>query len=239
MCEEFFRVTAERISNPKGYIKFSLQLDGTVWASKLAPLKDYEKRNDAIYQFFISNGSQLSSLVGKYVYLILEETEYGLSIKHAMSLDILKDFKILLVKHEGAAFETRLPIYEFLKSTSRPLNEDGSITLNEPYRNLDINLSAGNTICYRNDLNEGFVTRGNIALLFEHLYKNAVDINNNPDREESVFLGRISIQRHIVRYHKNKGGIESNAYSDILKLGNKLSPEQQALLSKLSSDEVS
>ncbi|MCY1313825.1 hypothetical protein D9M70_643880 [compost metagenome] len=89
------------------------------------------------------------------------------------------------------------------------------------------------TICYRNDLTEGYVTRKNIKLIYDRFYKDFKDENNNPDREEGVFLGRIAIQKSIVRYHKDKGGIESKGDIALVRLGDKLQPEHLIYLSQL------
>ena len=143
------------------------------------------------------------------------------------------DFKALLDRHCGEPFYTFIPIYELLKSKSYEINTDGSITLKPPYNNLDIDVESGATICYRNDLNEGYVNRKNIRLIYDRFYKDFKDTNSNPDREESVFFGRVAIQKSIINYHKNKGGIESSIDIPLVKLGDKLQPEHLVFLNSL------
>lgn len=221
----FYRVTATRTTSPKGHLKFDLQLNGTKWVSKLAPLKDHEKRTDKIYQFFANNGGSLRPLIGKYVYIGFESGKYGENITFVGSCDMVGEFKSLLDSHCGEPFYTFIPIYDFLKSRDYAINTDDSITLKPPYSNIDIAVEFQATICYRNDLKEGYVNRENIKLIYDRFYKDFESTNNNPDREERVYLGRISINESVTRYHKNKGGIESESDTCLVKLGDKLKPE--------------
>ncbi len=228
----FYRVTAVRVTNPKGFLKFNLQLNGSSWVSKLAPLKDYEKRVDKIYQAFVANGGSLKSLEGKYVYIGLQSGEYGENISFVGSCDMVGDFKGLLDKCCGEAFYTGMPIYDLLKAKGYAVSPDGSITLRSPYSNFDIALGAfQSTICYRNDLGSGYVNRNNIKLIYDRFYRDFKDESGNPDREETVYLGHVAIRMSIVNYHRDKGGVESETDVDLVRLGEKLQPEHLIYLS--------
>jgi len=196
----------------------------------LAPNKAFDQRHDKLYQFYLANGRKLDNLASKYVHLWVVKNEYGYEIKSVHSCDMIADFKGLLDKHGGNPFSTYIPIYDLLKAKKYPLNPDGSITLRSPYDNLDIYQEGEAVICYRNDLKEGHATRANIKLIYDHFYGNYKDDDNNPDREASIYLGRVAIQQNTVRYHKDKGGVESSSCFDILKLGDKLSEEHLKFL---------
>lgn len=230
--KNYYRVTAAKTSNPKGYLKFSLQLDGNTWASMLAPNKSSEKERNRLYQFYLSNNQTLNNLINKYVHLLLEKNKYGYEIKRLYSYDIISDFKELLDKHHGKPFETFIPIYELLKNKNYPLNSDGSITLRPPYSNLNIYKEREAVICYRNDLKEDYATRESLKLIYDRFYSSYKDNDNNPDRATNIVLGRLAIRKITHRYHKTMGGIESSSCIDLLRLGDKLSDEHLRFLSE-------
>lgn len=76
--KNFYRVTAAKISNPKGHLKFSLQLDGNTWASMLAPNKASDKEYNRLYQFYLAHNRTLDYLVNKYVHLWVEKMSMGM-----------------------------------------------------------------------------------------------------------------------------------------------------------------
>lgn len=226
------RVFDTNVTTPKGCLKFSVKLDGGVWASMLAPLKEQDRKRDKLYQFYIRNGNNLDGLVGKYVCLSLRKGEYGEVISFTHSCDIISDFKNLLDEHCGNPFSTSLPIFEVLQSKKRKINSDSSITLKSPYSNLDVCKENGTTICYRNDLTEGYLTRQNMRIIYDEFYRDYKEPIENYDKTISIFLGNIGIMMSSESYAKNESKTIAKSLYPLLKLGDKLTDEQCEFLAQ-------
>lgn len=219
-----YKVTHALVGKTKsGYELYKIQLNNSVLATKLLPLRKREKRYDKLYNKYLENNRSLDFLVGKYISISLNKTRYGIEFSSIDSFDVLSDFKELLDNANGKAFSTSINIYGFLKERGYDTNTEGSLILKPPYHKFCI---SEHNICYPNDLQENTLTPANIGIIFEKFYKGRVIDNGNPDRSESYVLTSTSIAKNRIIYHKTKSETLSNENFDVLCIGEKLTEEQ-------------
>jgi len=229
---EIYKVTNTKITKSKnGYTIFNLELNSKIWASKLAPIRNRDKKYDKLYQLY-ENEQSLNSLIGKFVTISLEKDNYGVKFDYLSNYDSLKEFKDLLDKSEKKAFSTDIPIYNFLKAQKYPINTDGSITLKSPYSYFNIKDNNGITICYPNNLKSDELTFENIEIIYNHFYHNKCT-ERSLDADCKYILTSIAIVEDWWRYHKTKGGITQSGTSNILRIGDKLHSEHIEYLNSL------
>lgn len=227
-----YKVTAAKITRTKsGYDLYNLELDKSIRATKLVPLKEIEKRWEPLYKLYEQNSKSLEFLVGRYISVYLEESKFGVNFSNIASFEVLQDFKKLLMESSGKAFVTNINIFDFLKKRGYSLNPDGSITLKNPHSNYNIRLKNERTICYPNNTGEKTLTLDNIEEIYERLYKGVYIDNGNPDRDEQYKLRLASIVVNRKIYHKSKGSVTSDDDFDVLRVGDDLSEEQWKFLS--------
>jgi len=230
---EIYKVTNTKITKSKnGYTIFNLELNSKIWASKLAPIRNRDKKYDKLYQLY-ENEQSLNSLIGKFITTSLEKDNYGVKFDYLSNYDSLKEFKDLLDKSEKKAFSTDIPIYNFLKAQNYPINIDGSITLKSPYDYFNIKDKNGTTICYPNNLQSDELTFENIEKIYYHFYDKKFIDTGNPDRDCNYGLTTTAIIKNCKKYHKYKGKTLSNTNSDVLRIGDKLYPKHIEYLNSL------
>lgn len=225
---DIYKVTKADVGTTKnGFQIYNIQLNNSILATKLFPLRELDKRFSNLYKYYIENGSSLDFLVGKFISISLNQTRYGVEIGSIESFDAIKDFKELLDRHIGKAFCTSINMYEFLKFRKYPVNIDGSIKLKEPYANFNI---KSNNICYPNNLGIDFLLLENIELIYNQFYKDKVIENRDPDCSEKYALTSVAIIRSRTKYHKYKSKIISNHSFDVQRVGDILTKEQKDYL---------
>lgn len=224
-----FKVTAATIGETKrGYKVFKLQLNNSIWATKLFPLRKFDKKHDKLYLKYLEHGDILF-FVGSYISISLNQSEYGFQFSSIGSFDVVQKFKDLLDGCEGKAFSTSMDMYEFLKLRKYPINNDGSITLKSPYDGFNL---TKNNLCYPNNLKEGCLTLDNIEIVFNQFYKGKIIDDGNPDRDNRYILTSVAIIINRKRYHRYKTKVLSDKNHDILRIGDSLSKEQYEFVSK-------
>lgn len=224
-----FKVTAATTGETKrGYKVFKLQLNNSIWATKLFPLRKLDRKYDKLYQMYLEHDS-ISFLVGSYISVSLNQSEYGYQFSSIGSFDAVQEFKDLLDGSKGKAFFTRMDMYEFLKIKNYPVNKDVSITLKAPYDGFNL---TENNVCYPNNLKDNYLTLDNIKIIFNQFYKDKIIDNGNPDRDEKYVLTAVAIVKNRKIYHKYKSKTISNNNFDVLRVGDSLSEEQYEFISK-------
>ena len=227
MTRKVCRVTSAVVEKTKrGFEIFRLELDGELNATQLVPLKDSERISNKLYQISKVSDFNLDSLIGKYVSLRLEKTQYGVQFSNVISCDVLQDFKRLLDTANGKAFNTLLDVYTLLSLNGYPVNSDKSITLRGLYGGLDIMLRDGCVLCYPNDLDETHLTLGDIESIYNNFYKDREIDTMNDDRCSEYSLHAVAIVESRSIYHKSNGKRLSHDILDVLRIGDKLSKEQ-------------
>ena len=227
-----YKVTAAKITKTKnGYELYNLELNKSIQATKLVPLKEMERNRDPLYKLYEQNNRSLHILVGRYIATHLEESEFGKRFSSVDSLDVLQDFKSLLEKSNGKAFSTNINIFNFLKERGYPLNPDGSITLKAPHTNCNIKPKFECIVCYPNNTGDKTLTLDNIEEIYERFYKGISIDNGNPDRDEQYQSRTTSIVINRRTFHKSKGGVISDIDFDVLRIGDALTEEQWQFLS--------
>ena len=224
-----FKVTVATTGETKrGYKVFKLQVNNSIWATKLFPLRELDRKYDKLYQMYLEHDN-ISFLEGKYISVSLNQSEYGYQFSSIGSFDAVQEFKDLLDNSEGKAFSTSMDMHEFLKTKNHPINKDGSITLKAPYDGFNL---TENNVCYPNDLRENTLTPDNIGIIFNQFYRDKVIDNGNPDRDERYVLTATAIVINRKIYHKYKSKTLSNDNFDVLRIGDSLSKEQYEFISK-------
>lgn len=90
MTRNVFRVTSAVMEKTKsGFEIFRLELDGKLTATQLVPPNDAERISNKLYQICKVTDFDLNSLIGKYISLLLEETEHGLQFSSVISCDVV------------------------------------------------------------------------------------------------------------------------------------------------------
>jgi len=241
--EKIYKVTNTKITKSKnGYTISNIELNNKVWVSALSKYVNPPKRNrdkltvDDIFQYGdLLYEEELNSLIGKFITISLEKDMYGMKIEHISSYDSIKEFKNLLDSSDKKAFETNLPIYDFLKSQNYPINFDGSITLKSPYNYFKIKDSFKGTICYPNNLKGDQLTFDNITLIYEKFYKNK-KARETETRSCKYQIKTTGIVEYCQRYSKHMGKPQGSHESFILKIGDKLSKEHIEYLNGLKEE---
>jgi hypothetical protein len=146
-----------------GYDVYNLLLDNTILATRL---KGGKSSYDELDRQYLERGD-IEFLVGKYVNISLERSQYGWGFTRIDSFDALNDFKELLSSTCGDAFYTKLEIYAFLKNGKRPIEEDDSIKISSSYGDLRIYPSG---ICCKYDQSNYRLNLNNIRKIFEEFY---------------------------------------------------------------------
>lgn len=219
-----YKVTSASVGKTKnGYQIYKLQLNNSILATKLFPLREVDKIRDKSFQLYTKNNSSLEFLVGKYVSIWLNKTQYGIEFSSIDSFDAIQEFKDLLDNSKEKAFFTNMGMYEFLKRKNHSTNTDGSITLKAPYDRF--NLTEKN-VCYPNDMKNNCLTLDNIEIIFNQFYRDKVIDNGNPDRAEKYVLTNVAIVKNRRIYHKYKGETISDENFDVLRVGDLLTEEQ-------------
>lgn len=163
-----FKVTATTIGETKrGYKAFKLQLNKSIWATKLFPLRKLHRKYDKLYQMYLEYES-ISFLEGKYISVSINQSQYGYQFSSISSFDALEDFKKEVNLSRGKSFSTRLPIYDFLLSLGREVEEDGSIKIKSDFG--DMRVSKFN-VCYTYDSDIRKLNVGNIEKIFKKFYE--------------------------------------------------------------------
>jgi len=229
-----YKVTDASVGTTKnGYKLYKLQLNNTILATKLFPLRKLDLEYNELFKRYTENNDSLDFLVGKYVSIWLKKTQYGFEFSSIDSFDAIQDFKDLLDNSNGKAFSTRINMYEFLKGKNYTDNTDGSLILKASYNKFSL---SENNVCYPNDLKENCLTPANIGFIFENFYKGKVIDNGNPDRDESYVLTSTAIVRNRKIYHKTKGKTLSNDNFDVLRIGDPLTEEQYEYILNRKND---
>ena len=96
----YYKVTSATIEATKrGYKLYKLQLDNSLWVTKLLPFDKLDQEYDPLYKIYEETNS-LESLIGKYIVVSLISNKYGKSFNEPYSIDLINDFKKLLDKVE-------------------------------------------------------------------------------------------------------------------------------------------
>ncbi len=224
-----FKVTSATTGETKrGYKVFKLQLNNSIYATKLVPLRKLDRKYDKLYQRYLQHDS-ISFLVGSYISVSLIKSEYGHQFISIGSFDAVQEFKDLLDRSKGKAFFTSIDMYDFLKIKNYSVNKNGSITLKAPYDGFNL---TENNVCYPNNLKDNCLTPDNIEIIFNQFYKDKIIDSGNPDRDEKYVLTAVAIVINRNIYHKYKSKTISNDNFDVLRIGDSLSVEQYEFTSK-------
>jgi hypothetical protein len=166
-----FKVTIATIGETKrGYKVFKLQLNKSIWATKLFPLRESDRNYDKLYQRYLEHGN-ISFLEGKYISVSISQSEYGYQFSSISSFDVLVDFKKEVDSSKGKAFSTKLPIYDFLASMKRDIEDDGSIKIKSEFGDMRVSKVNGVNICYQFDSGNEKLNVGNIEKIFKKFYE--------------------------------------------------------------------
>ena len=104
-----YKVTDASVGRTKnGYKIYKLQLNGAILATKLFPLRKLDQKYNTLFNKYKENNDSLDFLVGKYISIWLEKTQYGFEFSSIDSFDALTEFKDLLDSSNGKAFSTRI-----------------------------------------------------------------------------------------------------------------------------------
>lgn len=224
--KNYYKITAAVVNKTKnGYDIFKLQLNNSVWASKLAPLKSRDQKYCHLYKIFKEYGS-LQSMIGKYVVVNLNESQYGLELGTIYSYDMVYDFKNMLDKYKKKPFSTNLPIYTFLKSHNYTIESDGSIRLKKPYDFYYLIERNGITICSKKINKKNLLTLQNLSIIFQQFYEGKYIETNDDDYDCVYSCSHTAIITECKRYHKTKGKTLSTSKGIILEIGDPLNEEQ-------------
>lgn len=226
-----YKVTSASVGKTKnGYQIYKLQLNNSILATRLFPLREVDKIRDKLFQLYTKNNSSLEFLVGKYVSIWLTKTQYGIEFGLINSFDAIQEFKDLLDKSKEKAFFRDMGMYEFLKRKNHSTNTDGSITLKAPYDRF--NLTEKN-VCYPNDMKNNCLTLDNIEIIFNQFYRDKVIDNGNPDWAEKYVLTNVAIVNNRRIFHKYKTKTISDEDFDVLRVGDLLTEEQYEYILKI------
>lgn len=222
-----YKVTATTIEKTqKGYELYNLQLNKSLWVTKFVPLSNVDRAFDPLYKLYAKNNKTLDFLVGCYIAVDLKNSKYGTNFGQIRSFDVLRDFKKLLDESNGKASLTQINVFGFLEAKGYPINSEGTITLKEPYSNLNIKIQSGCTICYPNKPEEDTLTLVNIGLIYDNFFKDKYIDNGNPDRDEQYDITPVAIIKTRKVFHKTKSSVISTGKFDVLRIGDRLSMEQ-------------
>ncbi|MGL1957722.1 MAG: hypothetical protein OCD00_10440 [Colwellia sp.] len=224
--DSVYKVTATGIGETKkGYKVYRVQLNNSLWVTKLFPFRKLERKYDKLHKLY-EEKNNLDFMVGKYISISLNQSQYGVEFSSINSFDVIQEFKDLLDSSKGKAFSTWTDVYGFLKKNNYSINHDNSITLKDPYANFNIMDKNGITVCYPNHLGDKCLTIDNIEAIFNQFY-NGKEINNgNPDRDSKYALTPTAIVEDRTIYHKSKSQTSSHDTFDVIRIGDRLSESQ-------------
>ena len=225
-----YKITSALIETTKrGYKLYKLQLNNSIWATQLLPLREHEKKHSKLYQLYVENNDSLNFLVGKYIATSLNQSEYGVQFSSIYSLDVLQDFKNELESSDGSAFSTKLPIFDFLLSQGRTVEFDGSIKVSAGFGDMRIANMKGVNICYKYDESKDHLNLNNIQQVFDKLYKD-VSLPSCQGDSDSYYkidykeMAIVRMDHHVkVSYKMTTSGDYDKWFTTvILKIGDKL-----------------
>lgn len=169
--EKIYKVTSATVNTTKnGYKVFKLQLNNSIWASKLFPLRKYDLEHDKLYKLYTEKNN-LDFLKDKFISISIYPSQYGYEFSYILSYDALEDFKKQLYTANGSAFSTKLPIYDFLSSMQRNIEQDGSIKIISDLGDIRVSKIDDVDICYQFDISNEKLNLKNIELIFNRFYK--------------------------------------------------------------------
>lgn len=167
ICDGIFKVTAATIGKTKrGYKVFKLQLNNSIWVTQLVPFKLQEY--NAFHKKYIEYRN-ISFLQDKYILISFYKSEYGHEFRFIASCDVLADFKADIDSSEGNAFYTSMPVYDFLLSINRNIEDDSSIKIKSKFDDMRLSKDG---VCYRFDTSYDKLNFNNINIIFKQFYEN-------------------------------------------------------------------
>lgn len=237
-----YKVTSVSIGNTKrGYKIFKLQLNNSIWATKLFPLRKYDREYDKLYLLYNKKGT-LDFLVGKFISVYIGKGQYGYQFGQIDSFDVLGDFKNEIDSSKGRAFSTKLPIFEFLsKIMHRDIEQDGSIKLSTDFGDMRISIVNGVNVCYQHDRSNEYLNIYNIGMIFDKFYKDVplppyttgLDQGKNSYYMISMIdVAIVKMNNHVKVSWKmtTSGDYDKWLSSKVIGIGDKLSDEQSEYL---------
>jgi len=236
-----YKVTAASIGETKrGYKIYKLQLNNSIWATKLIPLSKLERKYNKLYQVYIENNNSLDFLIGKYISISMSQSQYGAEFSSISSFDVLQDFKNELDASEGEAFATHLPIYDFLSNIQRTKEADGSIKITSNFKDMRISKINGINVCCQYDKSFERLNLNNLEQIFNEFYKDIPLPAYAPGASESYYkldmneVAIVKMDHHIKVSTKmtTSGDYDKWIPKVIKKIGNKLQEEQVQFLKK-------
>jgi hypothetical protein len=235
-----YKVTAAVLGKTKrGYEVFKFHLNNSFWATKLVPLRKLDRKYDKLFKLYTENNNSLEFLVGKFISVNLDQSEYGLQFNSITSLDVFQDFKRELDNSKGKAFSTRLPIYDFLSNMKRPIEPDGSIKLSTDFGDMRISKVDEVNISYQYNESNEYLNLGNLKQVFDRFYKNIIlppyDNETSDNSYYEISLSKVGIVRmdHRVKVSINmttSGDYDKWDSTVIQKIGDKLPLEHVSFL---------
>lgn len=232
----YYKVTSATIEATKrGYKLYKLQLDNSLWVTKLLPFDKLDQEYDPLYKIYEETNS-LESLIGKYIVVSLISNKYGKSFNEPYSIDLINDFKKLLDKNGKSPFYTELPIYKFLYNRGYSMNLDYSINLKKPFEHYRISLIDDISIIYQEFKKENILTLSNLKIIYENFYANKSIETSNIDLNCKYICTPISIAKNCEMFHKYKSKVTSTSQVEVIKIGDELNPEQIKFLNNKTSN---
>lgn len=238
-----YKVTSAIIGKTKrDYEFYKLQFNNSFWATKLLPSRKYD--HDELYKRYKKNNDSLEFLVGKYIHISLEKTEYGFEFNRIYSFDVINDFNKELEYSKGKAFSTDLPIYDFLLCLKRTVEPDGSIKLSTNFGDMRISKMNGLNVCYQHDRSNEYLNIFNVKLIFDKYYKDVPlpPYSTGKDKGDNSYykismkdVAIVKMNNHVkVSYKMTTSGDYDKWLAEVvMKIGDKLTSEQTEYLSKL------
>lgn len=136
---------AEIITSPKGHQFFSLTLNNDIIAKKIFPFRS-KRINDELYNLYCKHNG-ISFIVGKYIYLNVENNQYGYVFDSIDCFDIISEFENRISSYK-TPFRFYREFYDLLNRRNRRIEADGTLRLNFPYEKFGFNKEG---VCYQID----------------------------------------------------------------------------------------
>ena len=237
LMASIYKVTSASVGETKrGYKVFKLQLNNSIWATKLFPLRKYDLKNDKLYLLYKKNNG-LEFLNGKYISLTISQSQYGYQFDYITSFDVFEDFKNEVDFSKGNSFSTRLPIYDFLTSINRHIEDDGSIKIKSEYGDMRVFKAGGVNVCYQYDSGNEKLNVNNIEKIFKQFYEGVdlpvYSLSGDGDGQKSYYeiswidVAIVRMDNHVKVSHRMTTSGDYNEWfaSKILKIGEQLSDD--------------
>jgi hypothetical protein len=232
----YFKITGTKITTSKrGYTIYNLQLNNRIWATKLAPVRKIDEHSDFLYLLCKKENGSINSLVGKYIFAEIVNTQYGYQIELISSFDIITEFQKLLDDNKGVAFSTQLPIYDFLNDRGCTVEPDCSIRLKSPYDYYHILKKYGSTVCFKKTTEKNILNFENIHIIFDTFFKGKEPPEWNIDDITRYALRHTAIVESGHRTHKTTGKKIRSIERDVLRIGDPLPNEYIEFLNGVAS----